>query len=111
MKGGCPCSNLHKAEKGWRFTRASRTVTVMVSILCALVSMCRTRRAEVMDPEDQGWDRDLHNITAFPEVGVSYATAGYGIFADLQGGIARGNGPQRKPQLDRERHRCHQLHQ
>jgi 2-keto-4-pentenoate hydratase/2-oxohepta-3-ene-1,7-dioic acid hydratase in catechol pathway len=24
---GCPCSNLHKAEKHWRFSRASRTVT------------------------------------------------------------------------------------
>ena len=23
----CPCSNLHKAEKHWRFSRASRTVT------------------------------------------------------------------------------------
>ena len=23
---GCPCSNLHKAEKHWRFSRASRTV-------------------------------------------------------------------------------------
>jgi hypothetical protein len=35
----CPCSNLHKAEKDWRFARAGRTVTVMVAILCALVSI------------------------------------------------------------------------
>ena len=27
IASGCPCSNLHKAEKHWRFSRASRTVT------------------------------------------------------------------------------------
>jgi hypothetical protein len=26
-RDACPCSNLHKAEKHWRFSRASRTVT------------------------------------------------------------------------------------
>jgi Histidine kinase-, DNA gyrase B-, and HSP90-like ATPase len=30
----CPGSNLYKAEKNWRFLRAGRTVTVMVTILC-----------------------------------------------------------------------------
>jgi hypothetical protein len=39
----CPCSNLHKAEKDWRFARAGRTVTVMVAILCALVSIFEFR--------------------------------------------------------------------
>ncbi len=40
---GCPCSNLHKAEKDWRFSRAGRNVTVMVTILCALVSFFEFR--------------------------------------------------------------------
>jgi transposase InsO family protein len=39
----CPCSNLHKAEKDWRFSRAGHIVTVMVTILCALVSMFEFR--------------------------------------------------------------------
>ncbi len=39
----CPCSNLHKAEKDWRFARAGRTVTVMVAILCALASIFEFR--------------------------------------------------------------------
>jgi hypothetical protein len=38
----CPCSNLHKAEKDWRFARAGRTVTVMIAILCALVDAHRS---------------------------------------------------------------------
>src|SRR5882762_403775 len=39
----CPCSNLHKAEKDWRFSRSGHTVTVMVTILCALVSIFEFR--------------------------------------------------------------------
>ena len=39
----CPCSNFHKAEKDWRFSRAGHTVTVMVTILCALVSIFEFR--------------------------------------------------------------------
>src|SRR6266511_4734995 len=39
----CPCSNLHKVEKDWRFSWAGRTVTVMVTILCALVSIFEFR--------------------------------------------------------------------
>src|SRR5262245_48468474 len=35
----CPCSNFHNAEKDWRSSRAERTVTVMVAILCALTSV------------------------------------------------------------------------
>jgi hypothetical protein len=34
-----PCSNLHKAEKDRRFLRAGHTVTNMMTILCALVSI------------------------------------------------------------------------
>ena len=40
---GCPCSNLHKAEKDWRFSPAGHTVMVMVTILCALVSIFEFR--------------------------------------------------------------------
>ena len=40
---GCPCSILHKAEKDWRFSRPGHTVTVMVTILCALVSIFEFR--------------------------------------------------------------------
>jgi hypothetical protein len=38
-----PCSNLHKAEKDWRFLRAGHTVTNMMTILCALVSIFEFR--------------------------------------------------------------------
>src|SRR5713226_6270190 len=41
--GSCPCSNLHKAEKDWRFSRAGHTVAVMVTILCAVVSILEFR--------------------------------------------------------------------
>jgi len=41
----CPCSNLHKAEKDWRFSRAGHTVTVMVTILCGIVSFFEFRVA------------------------------------------------------------------
>ena len=40
---GCPCSNLHEAEKDWRFSRAGHTVTVMVTILGALLSILEFR--------------------------------------------------------------------
>jgi hypothetical protein len=39
----CPCSNLHKAEKDWRFSRAGHSVAVMVTILCTLVSIFEFR--------------------------------------------------------------------
>jgi hypothetical protein len=39
----CPCSKLHKAEKDWRVSRAGHTVTVLVTILCALVSIFEFR--------------------------------------------------------------------
>jgi hypothetical protein len=39
----CPCSNLHTAGKDWRFSRPGHTVTVMVTILCALVSIFEFR--------------------------------------------------------------------
>src|SRR6266849_2947772 len=39
----CPCSNLHKPENNWRFLRAGRTVTVMVTILSAIVSIFEFR--------------------------------------------------------------------
>ena len=42
-KIACPCSNLHNAEKDWRFSRAGRTVAVMVTILWALVSIFEFR--------------------------------------------------------------------
>jgi hypothetical protein len=38
----CPCSNRYKVEKGWKFSPAGRTVMVMVTILCALVSIFET---------------------------------------------------------------------
>ena len=41
--GHCPCSNLHKAEKDRRFLRAGHTVTVMVTILSAIVSIFEFR--------------------------------------------------------------------
>jgi hypothetical protein len=41
--GCCPCSNLHKAEKDWRFLRAGHTVTVMVAILSAIFSILEFR--------------------------------------------------------------------
>jgi hypothetical protein len=43
VTGSCPCSNFHKAEKDWRFSRAGHTVTVMVTILCALDSIFEFR--------------------------------------------------------------------
>src|SRR5713226_2116385 len=43
LAGSCPCSNLHKAEKDWRFSRAGHTVAVMVTILCAVVSILEFR--------------------------------------------------------------------
>jgi hypothetical protein len=41
--GACPCSNLHKAEENWRFSQAGRTVTLMVAILSAIVSIFEFR--------------------------------------------------------------------
>jgi hypothetical protein len=34
-----PAQNFHKAERGWRFSRAGRTVTVVVALLSAVASI------------------------------------------------------------------------
>ena len=36
---GILAQNLHRAERGWRFSRAGRTVTTMVTILFAIISI------------------------------------------------------------------------
>ena len=75
ITGTCPCSNLHKAEKDWRFSRAGHTVMVMVTILCALVSIFEFRvrsrasleleagRPDGLEPRDKGRLGRLSNPT------------------------------------------------